>query len=120
MLYEMLAGYTCDKGMTMEAYLEMLEQKGVPMPSKARMFHQHLLANMLHYNHKRRVDCGHVLKEVQLNSHTLEKQKSVIELRNTMNNTEHHPSSGRNRQILFHSVIVPHQKALLPEKNTFA
>ena len=24
MLYEMLAGFTCDKGMTMEVYLEML------------------------------------------------------------------------------------------------
>ena len=95
----------------------MLEQKGVPMPSKARMFHQHLISSMLQFNHKRRVGCDHVLKELHLNGGTLEKQKSVIELRNTMNNADHHPASGRNRQVLFHSVIVPHQKAIAPEKN---
>ena len=63
----MLVGFTCDKGMTMEVYLEMLEQKGVPMPQKLRMFHQHLISNMLQYNHKRRIGCEHVLKELHLN-----------------------------------------------------
>ena len=85
MLYEMLVGSTCDKGMNMETYLEMLESKGVPMPSEIRMFHQHLLSNMLQYDHQRRVGCEHVLKELQLNGGQFERQRSVVELRSTVN-----------------------------------
>lgn len=50
-LYEMLIGSTCDKGMSMDAYLDMLGHRGVPIPQKLRMFHQHLISTMLAYNH---------------------------------------------------------------------
>ena len=116
MLYEMLVGSTCDKGMNMENYLEMLETKGVPMPSQIRMFHQHLLSSMLQFNHQRRVGCDQVMKELQLNGGQFERQKSVVELRNTVHGHEG-PHSSKPKQILFHSVIVPSDRGNMQDRN---
>lgn len=82
------------------------------MPQKLRMFQQHLIANMLEYNHKKRFGCDHVLKELQLNMSSMEKQKSVMELRNTVNHDQ--AQFGRPKQVLFHSVILPQQKMPIP------
>ena len=105
MLYEMLLGSTCDKGLTMEAYLEMMEQRGAPLPNKLKMFHQHLLSSMLQFNHGRRYGCDQILKEMNLNNSHLEKQNSLVHLRNTTNAGE-----VRHKTAMFHSLIVPSQQ----------
>ena len=50
----MLLGYTCDKGLTMDAYLDLLEKRGVPIPGKMKSFPQHLISNMLNFNPQQR------------------------------------------------------------------
>lgn len=62
MLYEMLVGSTVDKGMTMDTYLDMLQKRGVPLPQKLRMFHQHLISSMLAYNHQQRAGIDHIMR----------------------------------------------------------
>lgn len=51
----------------MEAYLDMLQKKGVPFPPSISGFQHFLLSNMLNYNHFHRFDCEHILNEVRKN-----------------------------------------------------
>lgn len=55
-------GYTCDKGLTMEAYLDILEHQGIPLPNKLSQLQQRLLAKMLQFNHHQRASCDHLLE----------------------------------------------------------
>jgi serine/threonine protein kinase len=119
MLYEMLVGSTCDKGLSMEAYLDMVQRQGVPLPQRLRMFQQHLLTNILHYDLSRRFDCDHILKELHANSHHMTRHNSNGQLRNT-SSPEQVQSSTKNRQVLFNSVILPAHKVAPENRNQAA
>lgn len=81
MLYEMLVGHTCDKGLSMEAYLDMLQRQGVPIPQKINGFQHFLLANMLSYNQNHRFDCEHILNELRTNAGgELPRNKNIIQI----------------------------------------
>jgi hypothetical protein len=115
MLYEMLIGRTCDHGMTMEVYLQMLERKGVPLPGKLKTFHRHLLVNMLSYRPESRFNCEHALSELSTYQRGLIRQSSQVELRNTVGVEELRPVEVMNGQRfsknngIFHSLILPQQ-----------
>jgi serine/threonine protein kinase len=61
-LYEMLVGRTCDQGLKMEVYLEMIRKGGIPLPAHLSPFAKHILTKMLAYSHQARSDCLQVLK----------------------------------------------------------
>lgn len=50
MLYEMLIGKTCDVGMGMEEYMEMVRANGIPLPQHLSPFIRHLLSSVLAYS----------------------------------------------------------------------
>lgn len=60
--YEMLVGRTCDHGLKMEMYLDMIRKNGIPLPNTLSSFAKHVLTRMLAYSHKTRADCIQVLK----------------------------------------------------------
>lgn len=62
-LYEMLVGKTCDQGMNMEAYLEMIKKNGIPLPNHLNPFYKKILSAMLNYNFKNRYDIFQILKD---------------------------------------------------------
>ncbi len=63
--YEMLVGKTCDQGLKMEAYLEMIRKSGIPLPNHLSAFAKHVLTKMLAYNHQTRTDCLQILKDFE-------------------------------------------------------
>jgi hypothetical protein len=50
MLYELLIGKTCDVGMGMEDYMEMVRSSGIPLPQHFSLFIKHLLSSILTYS----------------------------------------------------------------------
>lgn len=62
-LYEMLVGKTCDQGMNMESYLEMIKKNGIPLPNHLNPFYKKILSAMLNYNFKNRYDIFQILKD---------------------------------------------------------
>lgn len=64
-LYEMLVGRTCDQGLKMEAYLDMIKSSGIPLPPHLSPFSKHVLTKMLAFNHHMRSDCLQALKEFE-------------------------------------------------------
>jgi serine/threonine protein kinase len=61
-LYEILVGKTCDQGLKMEAYLEMIRKNGIPLPNHLSAFLKHILSKMLSYTHQARFDVLQLLK----------------------------------------------------------
>jgi len=50
MLYELLLGKTCDVGMSIEVYLDMVRTSGIPLPQHLSPFIKHLLSSILAYS----------------------------------------------------------------------
>ena len=123
-LYEMLAGKTCDQGLKMEAYLEMLKKTGIPIPSHISPFFKHLLAKMLCYNHQARLDCLQVIKEMDSYQNSFQPYHSQASHKpfneTSSSNDFFNLRAGRNNQVfkssmigqnppqLFHSQHQPH------------
>ena len=78
MLYEMLIGKTCDNGMTMNHYLEMLQTKGIPLPEKLKNIHKHLLTCMLAYNQDSRIQCEQALRVLNLHQNGIARPSTQI------------------------------------------
>jgi serine/threonine protein kinase len=55
--YEMLTGRTCDHGMDMKEYLNVVEKKGITFHKPVSQFHRFLVSNMLQFDHHARFDC---------------------------------------------------------------
>jgi aromatic ring hydroxylase len=71
----MLAGHSCDEGYTMEAYLEMIENKGVPLPHQASNFCKFLLKGMMATLPSQRFSGEEALREVK--KYLRSKQESI-------------------------------------------
>ena len=62
----MLTGKTCDEGMTMTAYLDMVFAKGgVPLPDSFSHFVQYILRGMLCVDIEKRFSSLHCLREIK-------------------------------------------------------
>lgn len=116
----MLVGKTCDHGMTMEEYLELLEKRGVPMPPKIKSFYRHLLMNMLNYNHEVRFECEQILRELNLYQTSLLRQSSQIEIKQAIPSEDLRMTMdfGTNQRFsktspIFHSLILPQQQTMI-------
>ena len=116
----MLVGKTCDHGMTMEEYLELLEKRGVPMPPKIKSFYRHLLMNMLNYNHEARFECEQILRELNQYQTSLLRQSSQIEIKQAIPSEDLRMTMdfGTNQRFsktspIFHSLILPQQQTMI-------
>lgn len=72
--YEMLVGKTCDQGLKMEAYLDMIRKNGIPLPANLSPFAKHVLSKMLTFSHQNRSDCLQILKEFESYQSSLQPQ----------------------------------------------
>ena len=50
----MVFGKTCDRGLSMDEYLHLMERQGIPFPVQANPFHRHILNLMLKFSHYQR------------------------------------------------------------------
>ena len=62
--YELLLGKTCDYGMSMKEYLELIQRCGVPVPNTIKPFYRKLLGGMLAYNPSARMGVTQVIEEI--------------------------------------------------------
>ena len=105
--YEMLAGKTCDQGMTMTTYLDMIERQGVPLPAQGNPFCKHILGWMLRHNPAQRASIDEVLHEFSRYDRNLMHQKSeVIFLRNSLEEPPNRYSTPHKNEQVARSLIM--------------
>ena len=64
--YQMLMGKTCDEGMTMPDYIEMVQAKGqAPIPDHLSGFSKHLLKGLLCCSLSKRFTCMLTIREIK-------------------------------------------------------
>lgn len=96
--YQMLTGHTCDEGYTMDAYLELIQSRGVSLPQSASSFAQYLSSGMLSYSAGKRFSCLQAYQEIRIY------QKTRIERTNQEFSKEE--PLGHKNNIVFKSVAV--------------
>lgn len=74
----MLVGRTCDQGMSMETYLEMIERNGVPFPQALPNFYRKIISSMLLFSHQMRYDCLQTWRELDAFQSILSHQRSEL------------------------------------------